>query len=253
MNYKNLIDEIVKWLYEYCETAYMDGFVVGVSGGIDSAVTSALCASTGLKTIGVSMPIYQDLKPGTGAGRSAKHLGWLTDRFENAEYRWFDLSNVFEQMIKLFLTAGDLTLANMQSRLRMVTLYGVAQENKCLVCGTGNKVEDFGVGFFTKYGDGGVDISPIADCYKSDVYAMAKLMNIVPEIQEAKPTDGLWDDGRTDEDQLGATYDELEWAMKYKYNTDLTERQEQVLKIFMEHNARNRHKMESIPVYKRDV
>jgi len=247
--YKNLIEDIVEWLNEYCETAYMDGFVVGVSGGIDSAVTSTLCAKTGLKTIVLSMPIHQD------PGLPEMHIGWLRSQFKNVEYRIIKLTNIYDQFVTMFLAdpLSGIAGANLRSRLRMITLYAVANKHKLLVCGTGNKVEDFGVGFFTKYGDGGVDISPIADCYKSDVYAMAKILNIMPEIQDADPTDGLWADGRTDEDQLGATYPELEWAMKYKYNTELTEREQEVLMIFMEHNARNRHKMEPIPVFKRDI
>jgi NAD+ synthase len=242
---KKLICDITKWLHDYCEDFHMDGFVVGVSGGIDSAVTSALCAETGLPVRAVIIPINR--------GLNVIQARWLTIKYQNVVWDIVDIFRAYEEFTMAFSKLSDLTRANIQSRLRMVTLYAIANENNMLVCGTGNKVEDFGAGFFTKYGDGGVDIAPIADCMKSEVYAMGKELGILPEILKAKPTDDLWADGRTDEDQLGATYDELEWAMKYKYNTELTKREEEVLKIYMELQSKNRHKWEAIPVFKRNV
>lgn len=223
--------------------------MVGISGGIDSALTSTLCGRTGRAVTAVSMPIHQDARQLECASR---HIDWLCQSHSKVDTCTLDLTDAFEQ-IKAALPEGvtDLALANTRSRLRMLALYAIAQSNTCMVVGTGNRVEDFGVGFFTKYGDGGVDISPIADLFKSDVYAMAEQLGIDECILNAPPTDGLWDDGRTDEDQVGATYAELEFAMQYSGDgTDLSERQNQVLKIYRDLHCANQHKMQSVPVCK---
>jgi NAD+ synthase len=244
-----LVDYIVTWLKEYALNARMDGFVIGISGGIDSAVTSSLCAKTGLKVIGVNLPIRQSSHEFTLA---KAHLSYLSSRYPNSKELEINLSDVFSQFENTMPSDcknNSLSMANSRSRLRMTTLYAVSQTNNCLVAGTGNKVEDFGIGFYTKYGDGGVDLSPIADLTKSQVWAVGKHLGILPEILEAKPTDGLWGDGRSDEDQIGATYPELEWAMKFQGDeTTLTDRQQQVLEIYRTFNRINQHKMLPIPV-----
>ena len=228
--------------------------IIGVSGGIDSSVTSTLCAKTGLKTIVLNMPINQERKQNELAN---KHIKWLKENWGNVENYVVDLTNTYEEFISnqsKEYEFSELVLANTRSRLRMTTLYAIAGINKGIVVGTGNKVEDFGIGFFTKYGDGGVDISPIADLYKSEVYALAKSMSITEEIQQADPTDGLWDDGRTDEDQIGATYDELEWAMKeieQRSDSKYSTRQKEVMEIYLKMNKNNAHKMKPIPIFKR--
>ena len=242
MNYQKKIDYISKWIKEYATSLSFQpvSLVIGVSGGIDSAVTSTLCAKTGFKTIAISIPIKQNLNQ---HDLSLKHLDWLKNNFENVETKIIELDNVFasfENTMKDF--NNTLAFANSRSRLRMVTLYQIAQANKGIVVGTGNKVEDFGVGFYTKYGDGGVDISPIADCNKTDVWKLGKELGILKEIIDAPPTDGLWDDGRTDEGQLGFKYSELEDAMS---NPNSPHRQ-QYEKI----RNQNLHKMEPIPVCK---
>ncbi len=227
------------------------GWVVGVSGGIDSALTSALCAETGLEVIVLNMPIYQALDQ---RGRSNDHIDWLQDKYSNVKGQTIDLTPIFKAIEDNYPSdiQDDLTMANARARLRMTTLYGFAGHYKMLVCGTGNKVEDFGVGFYTKYGDGGVDLSPIADLTKTEVYAIAKTLGVNQEIVIAKPTDGLWGDDRSDEDQLGASYPELEWAMEYAANAPnadaLSERQVEVLAIYKRLHAANRHKMDPIPV-----
>jgi NAD+ synthase len=227
----------------------MEGFVVGISGGIDSAVTSALCALTGKKTILVNMPIRQSKSE---YDRGFKHIEELKSRFNNVSSIEIDLTKLFglfEETMPNDIAENTLSMANSRARMRMTTLYAIAQQNKCLVAGTGNKIEDFGVGFFTKYGDGGVDLSPIADLTKTEVFNLAAYLKIVNDIQIAKPTDGLWGDGRTDEDQLGASYPELEWAMEFKEDdSGLTERQKEVLSIYRSFNRINKHKMEPIPV-----
>ena len=238
-------EKIVKWLKEYAEANGMDGFVVGISGGIDSAVTSTLCALTGLKVRVVTMPIHQDP---TLHGLAELQIKWLEARFNNVKGECIDLTKVYDTFKDVTPTT-ELGLANSRARLRMTTLYARAAEHRLLVAGTGNKVEDFGVGFFTKYGDGGVDISPIADLMKSQVYELARELEIPQEIQDVAPTDGLWGDGRNDEDQLGATYDELEWAMEFE-GGDITERQAEVLEIYKNHRDKNYHKMIPIPIYK---
>lgn len=242
---------IINWLRNYADKASVTGFVVGVSGGIDSALTSILCAESGKKVVLLNMPIRQ-----TNAEykRAHKHIIDLKSRYSNVSSYEINLSEtfgLFENTMPFNLEENQLAMANSRSRLRMTTLYAVAQANHCLVAGTGNKVEDFGVGFFTKYGDGGVDVSPIADLYKTEVFQMAKDLKVIDDILNAKPTDGLWEDGRSDEDQIGATYPELEWAMEYLkegIEVALTERQVEVIAIYKKlHNA-NKHKMEPIPV-----
>ena len=240
MNYQKKIDYISKWIKEYATSLSFQpvSLVIGVSGGIDSAVTSTLCAKTGFKTIAISMPIKQNLNQ---HDLSLKHLDWLKNNFENVETKIIELDNVFasfENTMKDF--NNSLAFANSRSRLRMVTLYQIAQANKGIVVGTGNKVEDFGVGFYTKYGDGGVDISPIADCKKTDVWNIGKSLGVIDEIIEAAPTDGLWDDSRNDESQLGLSYEEIEDAMENSSSKHI--------KKYQEIREPNLHKMKPIPV-----
>jgi NAD+ synthase len=251
MQTQAVINHIVQWLSGYLSQSGMKGFVVGVSGGIDSAVTSTLCAMTGYPVYALNMPIFQAADQ---ESRSANHLRWLHGRYDNVEAVTVDLTPAFKSL-QSTLPEGiqdDLSMANTRSRLRMVTLYAFSTHHRMLVAGTGNKVEDFGVGFYTKYGDGGVDLSPIADLMKSEVYALAETMGIIDEIIQAPPTDGLWSDNRSDENQIGASYDELEWAMTFvDGNGDeqvLDPRQREVLAIFRRFNQVNRHKMLPIPV-----
>lgn len=254
MNAEKVIHHITDWLTEYAQNARAEGFVIGVSGGVDSAVVSTLCARTGLKVLVVTMPIHQDESQ---LQRAFKHIKWLKSKFENVNSLSIDLTKVFDDLIITFgADTSDylvnLALANTRSRLRMLTLYYHAQVNGLLVAGTGNKVEDFGVGFYTKYGDGGVDISPIADLMKSEVYQIARQLGIHAEIMQAPPTDGLWHDNRTDEQQLGATYDQMEWAMKMtekgKSSKDFTGEEKKIMEIYERHHQRNRHKMVPIPI-----
>jgi NAD+ synthase len=250
MQNKSVINHIVKWLRDYSDNSRTNGFVIGISGGIDSAVTSALCALTGKRVIVLNMPIRQHKNE---HDRSLEHINWLKTNYSNVESETVELTGALDKLEELLPTdiQDFLTMANTRSRLRMITLYTFATHHKLLVAGTGNKVEDFGVGFFTKYGDGGVDLSPIADLYKSQVYELGKDLGIVESILVARPTDGLFADGRTDEDQIGATYPELEWAMEYidsKQNYSLNERQKQVMEIYNSRNRANRHKMDPIPV-----
>ena len=242
-----VIEHIVKWILNYSKQSNTDGFVIGISGGIDSAVTSTLAAKTGLKILCLEMPIYQEKKQ---VNRAKKHIKWLTKNFNNVSSLEFELTEVFKKFkSKLNDECNELALANTRSRLRMTTLYYFAQHFNLLVLGTGNKVEDFGIGFFTKYGDGGVDLSPIADLLKSEVKELAKHMQIHSNIIDAPPTDGLWDNNRTDEEQIGASYNELEWAMNFKGNSkSLSKRQKKVLEIFKTFNVKNQHKMNPIPV-----
>jgi len=251
MQHKSVITHIVNWLKTYSDTSQTNGFVIGISGGIDSAVTSTLCALTGKKVVALNMPIRQFK---TEFDRSTEHINWLKTKFINVESETVDLTNALEVLEKTFpqnIATDFLSMANTRARLRMLTLYGFATTNKLLVAGTGNKVEDFGVGFYTKYGDGGVDLSPIADLYKTQVYELAKELGVVNTIQTAKPTDGLFADGRSDEDQIGATYPELEWAMEYlnaKETYELNDRQKIVIQIYNQRHKANKHKMETIPV-----
>ena len=236
------VNYIKNWIKDYCKSMPKepDSLVIGISGGIDSSVTSTLCALTGKKTIVLLMPIKQ-IKEQHRLG--AKHQEWLKNKFKNVESYLIDLDNVFKSFeTSLRQFDSDHGFANSKARLRMTTLYQAATSNNGIVVGTGNKVEDFGVGFYTKYGDGGVDISPIADCTKTQVWEMGKNLGILDEIIKAQPTDGLWDDGRTDVAQLGMSYQELEEAMKNS-NSD-------GYKKYMEIRKRNLHKMKPIPVCK---
>jgi len=233
---------ISNWIKNYTEMmpSKAKSLIIGISGGIDSSVSSTLSAMTGLKTIVLSMPIKQK---SSQHDLSLKHQEWLVKKFDNVEAHTVNLDKLFETFENsLSKFDSDLGMANSRARLRMTTLYQVAAANKGIVVGTGNKVEDFGVGFYTKYGDGGVDISPIADCNKTEVWDMGRELNILKEIIDATPTDGLWDDGRTDEGQLGLKYKELEEAMN---NTNSTNR-EKYEKI----RNTNLHKMMPIPVCK---
>ena len=236
------INHIKKWIQDYCKSMpnEPDSLVVGISGGIDSSVTSAICALTGKKTIVLSMPIKQIKEQ---QDLSLKHQEWLKNKFKNVESHLVILDNVFKYFkVSLSEFDNEHGFANSRARLRMTTLYQVAAANKGIVVGTGNKIEDFGVGFYTKYGDGGVDISPIADCNKTEVWELGKELKILQEIIDAAPTDGLWDDGRIDEGQLGLKYSELEEAMKNP-NSRNREKYEKIRKL-------NLHKMEPIPVCK---
>ena len=252
MQTEKVTAHIVEWLTTYAEKAKMKGFVIGVSGGIDSAVTSTLCAKTGFDLIVLEMPIHQ---AESQEGRASRHIEWLQKNFDNVKRVPVNLTPVFDSLINVLPPVLNeeerfMSLANTRARLRMTTLYYFAALDSLLVAGTGNKVEDFGVGFYTKYGDGGVDLSPIADLLKTEVYQVARFLKINDEIIQAAPTDGLWGDDRTDEDQIGATYPELEWAMQMKEEgkTDFTGREKEVFEIFKKFNSANRHKMIPIPV-----
>tara|TARA_Y100000768_G_scaffold383620_1_gene366112 strand:+ start:1242 stop:2024 length:783 start_codon:yes stop_codon:yes gene_type:complete len=250
VNPKSIESHIVNWLIDYSKNSGLNGFVVGVSGGIDSAVTSTLCAKTGLNTIVINMPIHQKSNQ---FDRSNEHINWLKNNFKNVKSHEINLTDVYDSFSNILPKSNqdELSMANLRSRIRMSNLYVFASNKKYLVVGTGNKVEDFGVGFYTKYGDGGVDISPIADLLKSEVFKIALHLGIVSSIQKAQPTDGLWNDDRSDEDQLGATYDELEWAMNYLEDNsqdNLSEREKKVLEIYSLHHQTNLHKMNPIPV-----
>lgn len=252
MNNIGVINHITEWLKRYSDDSGTKGFVVGVSGGIDSALTSTLAARTGKPTLCLEMPIHQAESQVT---RAEEHIEFLQKEYPNVTRQKVDLTAVFEGLIDSLPSSGsankEMALVNARARLRMTTLYYFAQLNGSIVVGTGNKVEDFGVGFFTKYGDGGVDVSPIADLMKSEVYALAKELNVIQSILDAAPTDGLWGDDRTDEDQIGASYPELEWAMDFIANGEegeISSRQEKVLEIYKRLNRINQHKMLPIPV-----
>ena len=242
MNTSEKVKYISNWIKSYVDQmpSKAESLVVGISGGIDSSVSSTLSAMTGLKTIVLSMPIKQKENQ---HDLSLKHQAWLVKNFKNVEAHTISLDNLFESFSS---TLGKFNnehgFANSRARLRMATLYQVAAANKGIVVGTGNKVEDFGVGFYTKYGDGGVDISPIADCNKTEVWELGKELGILKEIIDAPPTDGLWDDGRTDEGQLGFKYEDLEDAM---VNPDSPHKIE-----YEKIRKQNLHKMEPIPVCK---
>jgi len=244
------IDLAVDWLAKYRENSKTKGFVVGVSGGVDSAVTSTLCCMTGANVVTLSMPIKQDKAQ---LKRATAHMNWLTGKFSNACHDTIDLTAAYDNFIDCLPEVNDLAKVNSRSRLRMVTLYAMANSLEYLVAGTGNKVEDYGIGFFTKYGDGGVDLSPIGNLLKSEVYEMARYLGIHSSILAAPPSDGLWNDGRTDEQQIGASYEELEWALNYydlngfKFES-LDERQKEVLKIYTKLHKGNSHKMLMPPV-----
>ena len=212
-DYLELKLNIVEWLTTYFDESGMGCFVVGVSGGIDSAVVSTLAAETGRQVYVLNMPIHQKAEQ---VELSAAHIEWLEDKYPNVTGMKFNLTGVFETFKDTIgkINETNHSLANTRSRLRMVTLYQIAGRYGGLVVGTGNKVEDYGVGFYTKYGDGGVDLAPIADLYKTEVWELGKFLGVDERIVQAPPTDGLWDDKRTDEDQLGATYEQLEEAME---------------------------------------
>jgi len=270
LNYSAIAGEISEWLKQYALDAGQRGFVLGVSGGIDSAVVSALVAKTGLDVLILELPIHQ----GTAeVDRAKDHIKWLKANYSNVTSKEIDLTDTYDILYEdcamgeppfgrqIVQERYDFSMANTRSRLRMTVLYQNAGMYKLLVAGTGNKVEDFGIGFFTKYGDGGVDVSPIADLMKSEVYALGAELGIIESILTAAPTDGLHEDGRTDEDQIGATYDELEWAMQYYESSfndinlgiwpyaDCNERQKEVMKIYLRFHKSNKHKMEEIPVF----
>ncbi len=249
MNTQLVANHIEAWLTEYIRTTGLSGFIIGISGGIDSAVTSLLCANTGYKTILVNMPIRQTTEE---YQRAKDHISSLTSHYKNVisyEVDLTDTFDLFQTQMPFDIEQNHLAMANTRARLRMTTLYAIGQANRCIVVGTGNKIEDFGIGFFTKYGDGGVDISPIADLMKTQVWNLGKHLGVIPSIQDAKPTDGLFADGRSDEDQIGASYPELEWAMTFKGDlNELTAREKEILTIFNHLNKINQHKMVSIPV-----
>lgn len=245
---------IVNWLKEYAQKSNVNGFVIGISGGIDSAVTSSLCAQTGFKTLCVEMPIHQQESQ---VNRGKEHIEQLQARYDNVDTIVADLTSTFETFKSNVPKIEhqdklNLALANSRARLRMTTLYYFAGIHGLLVAGTGNKIEDFGVGFYTKYGDGGVDLSPIADLVKSEVYQLGNYLSVPQSILTAAPTDGLFGDSRTDEDQLGASYDELEWAMKQaeanRKSDAFSGREQVVFDIYKRLNTANQHKMNPIPV-----
>ena len=250
---QDLSKDISSWLKTYLVNNGLECFVIGVSGGVDSAVSSTLCAATGIPTYVVNIPIRSKQE---STDLSKLHCDWLCEEYPNVEQLYVDATASYEAFEEIFKHSADASLlanANSKSRMRMMVLYYLATSRKGIVVGTGNKVEDFGVGFFTKYGDGGVDISPIADLTKTKVRELALELGVSEEILNAVPTDGLWEDNRTDEDQIGASYEELEWAMDYIDNNrqgDLTTRQVDVLEAFLFHRNKNKHKMNGIPVYK---
>ena len=254
MQVEKVTQYIISWLKEYASNAGVKGFVIGVSGGIDSAVTSTLCAKTGFPTLCLEMPIHQEKNQ---VNRATRHISFLKDRFKNVNSTSVNLTPVFNSLLEAMPKVDNeddrfMSLANTRARLRMTSLYYFAGLDNLLVAGTGNKVEDFGVGFYTKYGDGWVDLSPIADLSKTQVRALAKELGIDEAILTAPPTDGLWDDDRNDEEQLGATYEQLEWAMKEQQNgktpTDFVGENARVFKVFLSHHNANKHKMEPIPI-----
>ena len=269
-NYETVKTRIVKWLGDYVlENPSIKSFVVGVSGGIDSAVVSTLCAETGLPTYVLSMPLHSS---STNDTLSDDYTDYLEKKYDNVTKIRIDLTSVYDQLISSFdywtgsgeLTLNNLANANTKSRIRMVTLYQVAGNVGGIVVGTGNKVEDYGVGFYTKYGDGGVDIAPIPDLYKTEVWELGKYLGVDRRIIEAPPTDGLWEDSRTDEDQIGASYELLEWVMEseiidssYDPETltmwmgkELTEEHKSAIRQYKKFNTQNKHKMLSIPTFK---
>ena len=240
-DYEQLKTRITKWISDYHYSSGCKSLVVGVSGGIDSAVVSTLCAETGLNVYALGMPIHQNADQET---LSDAHLEWLKSNYVNVSTIKINLTNTFETFrydLERYAT-DELALANTRSRLRMVTLYQIAGQFGGIVVGTGNKVDDYGIGFYTKYGDGGVDIAPIADLYKTEVWKLGETLGVDERICNAIPTDGLWDDGRCDEDQIGASYEQLEEAMEYRRGP--------AVDILDEYNKKNSHKMNPIPTFK---
>lgn len=254
MQTQKITDHIVNWLKDYAVKANVKGYVLGVSGGVDSGVVSTLCAMTGLDVLLIEMPIRQKADQ---VSRAQDHIEDLKKRFPNVRGESINLTPVFESFESTVAGHSEgnpnnnLALANTRSRFRMLNLYYFGQLHGLLVCGTGNKVEDFGIGFYTKYGDGGVDVSPIADLYKTEVYELARSLDLIESIRNAIPTDGLWDAERTDEDQIGATYPELEKIQK-EYGTKAVEeyegRDKEVFMIFDRMHKAAQHKMNPIPV-----
>ena len=252
MNWRNVAEDISEWIGDYANKNGIEALVVGVSGGVDSAVTSTLSAMTGIDTIVLNMPIHQDRGQ---IELSDRHIEWLKSKWGNVSGGVLELSSTYGELCSEISGLSELSQANTKARLRMTALYAIAGSNNGIVVGTGNKVEDFGVGFFTKYGDGGVDISPIADLYKTEVFAIGNELGIIEEILDAAPTDGLWDDGRTDEEQIGASYEELEWAMKElesHSDSEMSEREREVMSLYVGLHESNSHKMDPIPVFKMD-
>ena len=271
-DYLKLTCDITHFLCNYCAKNGIESLVVGVSGGIDSAVSSTLAAKTGLPVYAIGMPLNQSPEQET---LSDAHLFWLEKTYKNVTVLKTDLTKPFNKLMKqltadlgLEYTINEMARANSKSRMRMVTLYQVAASVGGIVVGTGNKVEDYGVGFYTKYGDGGVDIAPIADLYKTEVRELGRFLGVIPEIIEAKPTDGLWEDGRNDEDQLGASYEMLEWVMESGISgwhrepidqltqwmgKELTEEQKEAIRQYAKFNTQNKHKMNPIPTFKLEV
>ena len=257
INIKKTVKYIVEWIEDYANMANINTLVVGVSGGIDSAVVSTLCAMTGKNVILVEMPIGVEYSMN---GLGGRHIVHLQKKFDNVTHRVLDLTDTYMAFKKTIDDTTnhidydnyELMLANTASRCRMMALYSFSNIHKGLVVGTGNKVEDFGIGFFTVGGDGQVDISPIADLMKSEVYSIANYLDLLPDIQKSIPTDGLWQDSRTDEGQIGASYDELEWAMNYSSESkeNLTDRQKEVLDIYLTRHIKNKFKMLPIPICK---
>jgi len=254
MKTSETIQFIVDWIISYKKTNNINGLVVGVSGGIDSALTSTICGLTGIKTLCLNMPIKQNKNQYL---RAQGHIKWLKKKFNNIDSIDIDLTKVFNQFkltVENSSSKNELALANSRSRIRMMTLYYYASIDNSIVVGTGNKVEDFGIGFYTKYGDGGVDISPIADLMKSEVFQMSKLLEINDDILKAKPTDGLWDDDRSDEEQIGASYRDLENVMNMLekgIEPDTFEKElKRIYDIYIKYHKTNKHKMIDIPVCK---
>ena len=247
IDYKNLSEQIQNWIIDYVNKNNIKTLVIGVSGGIDSAVVSTLCSRTGIPTVAVGMPLNS--KP-ENTRLSNLQLDFLSKlNVQTIEVELSDAFKSFESTIPHHFKS-ELASANSKSRLRMMTLYHIATNRNGLVVGTGNKVEDFGVGFYTKYGDGGVDISPIADLYKTEVRELGRYLGIPQDIINATPTDGLWDDDRNDEEQIGATYEELEWVMEYGINKQVyTKKEFNILEIYQNFNNKNNHKMIQIPIF----
>jgi NAD+ synthase len=250
MDQQGVADHIAAWMKRYATESRTRGFVVGVSGGVDSALTSTLAAMTGMPTLCVEMPIHQHHKQ---VQRALDHVEWLRGRYPNVSLQRVELTGIFDAFVHAIgmneHPQREMALVNARARLRMTTLYYYAGLHNLLVAGTGNKIEDFGIGFFTKYGDGGVDLSPIADLTKTEVFALSQHLGVAESILSAPPTDGLWGDNRTDADQIGATYPELEWAMDFKGSENaLTVRQQEILAIYRRRNLQNQHKMVPIPV-----
>lgn len=252
MKTEEKIKKISDWLKEYANENGITTFVVGISGGVDSSLVSTLCALTGINTIAVTIPIEQKKNLDE---LSVRHGSWLLSHFKNVKIERVDLTETYKNFVQNLFNSGfdlsNLSKANLKSRLRMCALFSIASNSKGIVVGTGNKVEDFGVGFFTKYGDGGVDISPIADLMKTEVWECASKLGILKDILEAPPTDGLWEDGRTDEEQLGTSYKLLEWAMEDNTPEELLDTDHLNAKnIYKKFNKQNQHKMKPIPICK---